>query len=73
MVKKEAPAPVERSTYTLQQYAIMLGLSLGTTVKFMEEGLIPGEKIKNNWIIRKPEVDDWFSRQRVGVKKEEAA
>lgn len=59
---------VEKLTYTVSEYAAMLGKSIQTTVVYMEEGLIPGEKIKGRWMIRKPEVDEWFARQRVGIR-----
>lgn len=61
-----------RLTYTLREYADMLGVSTQTVVTWAEKRKIPGEKIEGRWIFRKPEIDEWFCRQRVGVDEEAA-
>jgi len=51
----------------------MLGVTPQTVVVWMEKQKIPGEKIEGRWIIRKPEVDEWFSRQRLPQEQEAVA
>ena len=58
---------VEKLTYSIREYAVMLDVEPQTVVNWMKKGIIPGEKPEGagRWIIRKPEVDEWFARQRV--------
>jgi excisionase family DNA binding protein len=55
----------EKWTYSVDEYADMLGFTSQTAIAWMKKGLIPGEKVNGRWVIRKPEVDEWFRRQRV--------
>ena len=64
---------IERLTYSIKEYAAMLGFTPQTVVVWMEKQKIPGEKIEGRWIIRKPEVDEWFSRQRLPQEQEAVA
>lgn len=66
---------VEKQTYSIKEYAVMLGVSPQTVVAWMRKGIVPGEKPEGAgiWVIRKPEVDEWFSRQRLAQDKEQAA
>lgn len=63
---------VERQTYTVKEYAVLLGLSINTVKDRLRKGLIPGEKNGRVWLIKKPEVDLWLAGQPV-KRDEEAA
>jgi excisionase family DNA binding protein len=63
---------VERQTYTLKEYAVLLGCSLNTVKARLNRGEIPGEKIGRLWLIKKPAVDKWLAEQPV-KRDEEAA
>ena len=51
---------VERQTYTVDEYALLLGVSTQTVIAWMKKARIPGEKIEGSWVIRKPEVELWL-------------
>ena len=59
MGKKKPPITnevIERQVYTVEEYCIVLNLSMETVLKRMRLKMIPGEKKEGRWEIRRPEV-----------------
>jgi excisionase family DNA binding protein len=66
---------VERQTYTVEEYAEILGYTRLTVIGKMRKGEIPGyqEKKKARWVIRKPEVQLYLEGRWSPKKLEQAA
>lgn len=50
----------DRVTYTVIQAAYLLNLTVGVTLRYMQEGIIPGERIRGCWVVPRTRFHAWL-------------
>ena len=58
-----------RLIITTTEVAEYLRIPLSTIYKLCQEGRIPATKVGKHWRFRKKELDDWFNKNDVTIKK----
>lgn len=59
-----------RATYTVQEVADQLGLSLGSTYALIRSGKIPALRMGGRWIIPKRRLHAWLDAQPTDTSNE---
>jgi len=57
---RAAGRPV-KLVYTVDEVAVLLGLSRGLTYDLVRAGTIPGERVGRRWIIPRSRLDAWLA------------
>lgn len=53
--------------YTVDEVAVLLGLSRGLTYDLVRAGTIPGERVGRRWIIPRARLDAWLAGAERGA------